>query len=210
MTAEHPVKQILDHTRLRAVLVHPNLLRDDAALLFHALRREIRLRDQPQEDLQVLLKFLRAVEIIGRHGIAREGVRTAAVRGKKVHRVVLRQVEHLVLQIVRDAVRHTMAHAAECKLRVDGAEIHAQKGIAAGKARLRHHADAQAVRQDLLPAALAQLGIFKELHASTPSRKNTVSVRILCAARTRSSLLSRVIFSISASTLSPPAMAFPI
>ena len=93
------------------------------------------------------------------------------MRGKLLGRVALGQIEHFVLQIVGNAVRHAVFTAAESKMRVDGAKIHAQKGVTPRKARLRKHTHAQAVRQLLLVELFSELWIGKELHVCAPFRK---------------------------------------
>ena len=142
---EHRAEQVLIGAGVGAVLIHADLLRDDAALLFHALSREPRREHHAQQNTEIFGELLGAVEIIGRHGIAGEGVRIAAVGREEVHRVVLRQIEHLVLQIVRHAVRRAAGDAAAREGRVDGAVVHAEEGVAAGKAGLRDDAEEQAV-----------------------------------------------------------------
>ena len=168
---EHRAEQVLIGAGVGAVLIHADLLRDDAALLFHALRREPRREHHAQQDAEVFGELFGAVEIIGRHGIAGEGVRIAAVGREEVHRVVLRQIEHLVLQIVRHAIRRAAGDAAAREGRINGAVVHAEEGVAAGKAGLRDDAEEQAVFKPLLPVALAEAREFMQCHASSPFRK---------------------------------------
>ena len=55
---------------LRVILDHADLLSDNALLLGHALVGEVRHRHKGQQLPQILVKMLRAVEVVGRHGIA--------------------------------------------------------------------------------------------------------------------------------------------
>ena len=90
---------------------------------------------------------------------------------EEVHRVVLRQIEHLVLQIVRHAIRRAAGNGAAGEGRINGAVVHAEEGVAAGKAGLRDDAEEQAVFKPLLPIALAEAREFMQCHASSPFRK---------------------------------------
>ena len=90
---------------------------------------------------------------------------------EEVHRVILRQVKHLVLQIVRHAVRRAAGDAAAGEGRINGAVVHAEEGVAAGKAGLRDDAEEQAIFKPLLPVALAEAREFMQCHASSPFRK---------------------------------------
>jgi len=168
---EHRAEQVLIGAGVGTVFIHADLLGDDAALLFYALGREPRCEHHAQQDAEVFGELFGAVEIIGRHGIAGEGVWVAAVGREEVHRVVLRQVEHLVLQIMCHAVRRAAGNGAAGEGRVDGAVVHAEEGVAAGKAGLRDNAEEQAVFKPLLPVALAEAREFMQCHASSPFRK---------------------------------------
>ena len=73
---------------------------------------------------EIFRKFLLAFDVIRRHGVVRKGIVAAAVRGKLLHRAALRQVEHFVLQIVRDARRDVIFLPVQRKIAVIRAEIH--------------------------------------------------------------------------------------
>ena len=59
--------QVAPYGAVGVVVSHADLLRDDALLLFHRLRREIRSGHEMQQHSQVLLKMLGALKIICRH-----------------------------------------------------------------------------------------------------------------------------------------------
>ena len=67
---DHPVRVVLDHA---------DLLTDDPLLLVHALLGEIGNGDEGEQDAQVLLEFLCALEIVACDGVAGEGVGGGAV-----------------------------------------------------------------------------------------------------------------------------------
>ena len=203
-------KQVFRHLSLGAVLIHTNLLGDDTPLLFHALGGEIRRVDHPQQEAEIFLKALGAGEIIGRHGVAGKSVAVGAGAGKAVHGVAVGQVKHFMLQVVGDAVGHPAGLAVEGESRVDGAEVHADKGVFLGKAPLGHHADQHAVGQTGLKIALANSGKGNIVHPCTPLRKKIVSVVRRWAARRMSSTVRAEIFSISTGRSSRGAVAAPM
>ena len=171
----HRAEQILLHHVSVAVVVHLNFLRNDPALFFHTFLGEIRRRHQPQQDGQIFLKMLRTLDVVSRHRIARKGVVAASILREQLHRVALRQVEHLVLQIVRHAVRRRIVHAVQAKFRVDRPEIHRHKRIFLRKIRLFDHADHHAVLQPLLEILLAELRKYLFVHSSVPLSVKMVS-----------------------------------
>lgn len=101
----HGGELVFVHPGLGAVVIHADFLRDDAAFLFHALLGEIRRGDEREQNLKILFKIFGAVEMVGGHAVAGKGVGIAARFCELLHGVVLRQVEHFMLQIVRRAVR---------------------------------------------------------------------------------------------------------
>ena len=71
--------QAVKHLVVRIVLHHADLLADDPLLLVHALLGEIGNGDEGEQDAQVLLKFLCALEIVACDGVAGEGIGGGAV-----------------------------------------------------------------------------------------------------------------------------------
>ena len=152
---------------LRVVLDHADLLSNDALLLGHALVGEVRHRHKGQQLPQIFVKMLRAVEVVGRHGVAGEGVRLGAVFGHLLHGVSVGGVEHLVFQIVGDACRGILPCAVLLK-----AQVHAAVagGVFPGVAGLVDHIGRQAVFQAAEGHRLVNAGIIHP-HASFPFRK---------------------------------------
>lgn len=89
MVLVHDAEQVFHHGRVRAVVIHPDFLRDDAALFLHAFLRKIPGRDHAQQNLQIFFQMLRALDIVRRHGVARKGIVCPRVLCKFLHRVSL-------------------------------------------------------------------------------------------------------------------------
>ena len=115
----HDAEQIFHHGGVCAVLVHFDFLRDDAALFLDALFGKIPGRDHAKEDLEILFQMLRALDVVGCHGVACKGVVRTGVFGELLHGVSLGEVKHLVLQIVRHALRGHVLFAVQEELRVN-------------------------------------------------------------------------------------------
>ena len=99
-----------------------------------------------QQKPQILFKQMRAAEIIAGDIRRGKGVRIGPVFRKQAQRAVaVRQIEHLVLEVVRDAGRRVIIRAVESKAPVGPAVIRREHGIEPGKARFWKHADAQTV-----------------------------------------------------------------
>ena len=162
---------------IRHVVVHADLLRDDAPLLFHGLGREVGRRDKAQQRAQVLLKVLRAAEIIHRLIIGGEGIGIRAHDGHALQDVdAVGHVEHLVLEIVRHARGGVAPLSREQKAAHQSAVIGAEAGKAGRKALLRDHAHAQAVRQHraLERFADAVIAFRQDLHRFPPQRRGAL------------------------------------
>ncbi len=161
--------QVHVHGVVRVVLAHADLLSDDALLLFHALRREVRRCDKAQQRAEVFLKILRALKIVCGDVAGGEGVRLRAVRGERRERVVaVRHVEHLMLQKMRHARRRVDPLIAETEAAVAAAVVRGEHGKAAVILRLAQHAQAQPVRQRRAIERLADAGILFILHRHPP------------------------------------------
>ena len=168
MVLVHDAEQVFHHGRVRAVVIHPDFLRNDAALFLHALFRKIPGRDHAQQNLQIFFQMLRALDIVRRHGVARKGIVCPRILCKFLHRVSLGQVKHLVFEIVRHALRGRIFFAVQDKLRVNRTVVGRDERIALGKAGLFDHADQQPVCKALLKIMLSQLRKILSYHACTP------------------------------------------
>ena len=156
---------------LRVVLDHADLLSNNALLLGHALVGEVRHRHKGQQLPQILVKMLRAVEVIGGRRVGGEGVRLRAVLAQNLQSVAVLGVEHLVLQIVRDARGCIVPHAVEPEAHIHAAVARGEKGVALAVEGLGHNGDGQAVRQRGPQYRFADAGIirFVPLHCAAPS-----------------------------------------
>ena len=169
---------------LGVVLDHADLLGDDALFLFHALVGEIRHGHEGQQNPQIFIKMLGAVEIIGGDGVAGEGVGLGPALGQLLHGAAVRRVEHLVLQIVGDAGGGVQPPAVQLKAHIHAAVAGGEEGELPGIAGLGHHAHRQAVGQSLPQDLFPDAGIYGGFHqaSSFPCRKYTVSRVTLWAA----------------------------
>ena len=159
---------------VRCVLHHADLLADDALLLLHALVGEIGDGDELEQDLQVLIEVLGAVEIVGGDGVAGKGVGLGAVLRQDLEGVAVLGVKHFVLQIVGDARRGVLPLAVQLKAQVHPAVAGDEKGAGLGVMGLADDPDGQAVGQGLLINPLADLRVIALGHglvASFPVRK---------------------------------------
>ena len=179
-----PVGVVLDHT---------DLLTDDALLLGNALVGEIGNGHEREQDPQILLKVLRAVEAIGGRRVGGEGVRLRAVLAQLLQGVALPGIEHLVFQIMGDARRGVQPLPVQTEPGIHTAVAGGEKGVLFGVAGLRHHADLQSVGQPFPADCLADPLIKSLFHASPsfPFRKYTVSsFTVLMARQIRSAVMS--------------------
>ena len=146
------LEQLLVDLPVGVILHHADLLGDDAPLLVHALLGEVGDGDEAEEDLQVLLKVLRAVEVVARHGAGGEGVGLGAVFRQVLHGAAVPGVEHLVLQIVGDAGGGVPPGAVQAETGVHPAVAGGEEGVFPAVAGFGDHTDGEAVPQ-LLPLA---------------------------------------------------------
>ena len=148
-------EQVGEHLPLRVVLDHLDLLADDALLLVHALRGEPGDGDKGEEDAQVLLEFLGALEVIAGNGRAGEGIGGSAVGGQVLKGVTVLGVKHLVFQEVGYAGGSVLPYAVQLKAHVHAAVVGGEEGVALLKAGLHIHVDGKAVVQTGGPDGLA-------------------------------------------------------
>ena len=144
-----PVQQLQQTVvvgRARVILAHVDLLPDDPLLLLYRLFGEIGGGDKVQQEAQVLFKQPRAVKIVGRHIGGGERVGIGAVLRQKRQRVVpVRQVKHLVLQVVGHAGGGIVLDAVQRKAAVGPAVIGREDRVKARKTFLRENTDPQTV-----------------------------------------------------------------
>ena len=182
---------LLKHPALRAIVVHEDLLGDDATLLLHALIGEVRGGDEFQQEPQALGEIVGAGEIIGGHVIAGEGIDIGAQRGEFLVDVpVAGHIEHLVLQIVGHTGGRFHRFAVQGELRMDRAEIRHKIGAFPGKSRFFDDADCQTVGQDLPVHRLVQSGIIGLIHLPTPFRNAVVWSLMVPAHRAQSAAVT--------------------
>lgn len=82
VVVKQALHQAVEHLVLRVVLHHADLLSDDALLLVHALLGEVGDGHKGQEDFQVIIELLRALEEIAGDGRAGEGVGEAPLAAR--------------------------------------------------------------------------------------------------------------------------------
>ena len=168
------------------VLGHADLLGDDAALFVDALLSKIGNRDKGEQDAQVFLKMLGAVEVIRRHGIAGEGVWLGSVLRKLLQRVAVLGVEHLVLEIVGDAGGRIVPGIAQLELHVHAAVARGEKGIGAAVAGLWHDGNAQPVFQCFSQHGFTDARIVHFMHSLfPPPRAGNTRCPASCSVRRR-------------------------
>ena len=163
---------------------HADLLGDDALFLFHAFLGEVGDGHEGQQNPEIVIKMLGAVEIVGGNGVAGVGVGLGPAPGQVLHGAAVGGVEHLVLQIVGDAGRGIQPPAVQLKAHIHAAVAGGEEGELPGIAGLGHHADGQAVGQSLPQDLFPDAGIYGGFHqaSSFPCRKYTVSRVTLWAA----------------------------
>ena len=150
---------------VRSILVHTDLLVDDAHFLGYAFLREIGGGHKFDEQPQCLLKIVGTGDIVGSHIIAGEGIGSGSQgRQFRRHIPVPRQIEHLMLQEMGNAGRGVNLPALQGKIRMDGAEIGYKISQFPGKTGPGHHADCQSVGQPLPIEHFPQFGVFKFGH----------------------------------------------
>ena len=179
---------------VRVILNHPDLLADDALLLGHALLGKIRNGDEGEQDLQILGKVRRGIEVVARHGVGGKGIGLRAVFSQFLQGVAFLGIEHLVFEIVGDAGRCIQPAAIQTKTGIHTAVACGKKGVLLGIAGLGDHAHLQPVGQHLPMDGFPDTLIKRRLHcaASFPRRKYTVSKdTVFIASKIRAGVTSR-------------------
>ena len=168
MGIEH-FQQIVVNPHTGVILAHADLLRDDALLLLHGLIGKIRGGDKVQQHPQIFLKALGALEVVAGDARGGKGVGVGPVCRENVQRVVaVRQVEHLMFQIVGHARRGVERPPVHSKAAAGSAVIRGEGGVEGGKILLRHHADLQSVVQYGGVQRLADAGIIMLVYCHLP------------------------------------------
>ena len=172
MDGIHGRHQVIEHHAVRGVLVHADLLIDDAPLFLHAFFREIGRGHKFQQQPQTFVKVVCAGKIIGRHVVAGKGVGGSAQSGKlRRHVPVSRQVEHLVLQIVGNTRGGVVFLPVQPEIRMDGAKVRNKIGKLFRKALPGNHQHRQAVFQSFPVQRFVQFGVLLPRHWLSPFRK---------------------------------------
>ena len=163
--------QPLVHLPFRIVLDHVDLLGNDALLLLHALLGEVGHGHEGQQNLQILVEFLRGVEVVAGDGVGRKGVGLRAVFRQLLQGVARLGVEHLVLQIVGDAGGGVQPLAVQLKAHIHAAVAGGEHGVLAAIVLLGDDEHRQAVFQRCANDLLADAGIdglFGMCHVTPP------------------------------------------
>ena len=177
---------VLKDPAVRGIVVHQDLLGNDAPLLLHGFLREIRRGDKGQQQFQAAVKMLRAGEIVGGGVIAGEGVGIGPQGGEFGAHIPVGHIEHLVLQIVGNALGRLIFHPVQGEFRMDGAVGGHEIGHLPPETRLGADDDLQAVGQAPAVKPLIQHGIIRPCHWPTPFSRNSVCSRRLRATRATS------------------------
>ena len=161
------VQQVKGHPPARVVLIHADLLPDDALLLLHRLLGEVGVGHAVQQNLQRLLEFARAGEQVAGLVEAGEGVGGGSGLGVPVKCVAVLALKHLVLQVVGDALRHPNLLSPLLRLEagVDRAVLGREHGVGGGKSRHgveQHGQSRRMLHPDIL---FAQVLVLNDLAA---------------------------------------------
>ena len=153
------LEQAGDEPPVRTVIVHFDLLPDDALLLGDGLLGKIGVAYHTQQHVQTFVQLLGGGEQVAGAVKAGKGVGVGAglcVLGKGVAVLVL---EHFVLQKMRHTRRQMHRLAVQAEIPVDGAELGGIDHMGAGIARHGAHQHRQAGGQGL---PLVGHGLFQQ------------------------------------------------
>ena len=168
MSIEHFQKIIVDR-KAGVILSHADLLGDDALLLLHGLVGKVRSGDEMQQHAQVFFKALGTLEVVAGDARRGEGVGVGPVCREDIQgTVAVRQVEHLVFEIVGHARRSIELAPVHGEAAAGTAIIGGKGSIEGGKVLLRHHAHLKTVVKNGGKQRFADTGIIKLLYLHLP------------------------------------------
>ena len=140
-------EQCVQQPPVGAVVVHFDLLPDDALLLGNRGLGEPRLADHAQQNVKVLVNFLGRREQVAGAVIAGKGVGRRAGLGVEGEGVALGRLAHFVLQEMRRTGGQRDLFAVQPERAVDGAEARGVNRVDAAVARHRAAEHGQAAGQ---------------------------------------------------------------
>ena len=153
------LEQAGDEPPVRAVIVHFDLLPDDALFFCNGLLGKVGVPHHAQQHIQTFIQLLGGGEQVAGAVKAGKGVGVGTrlcVLGKGVAVLVL---EHLVLQKMRHTRRQMHRLAVQAEIPVDGAELGGINDVSTGIARHGAHQHRQAGGQGL---PLVGHGLFQQ------------------------------------------------
>ena len=164
------LEQAGDEPPVRAVVVHFDLLPDDALLFGNGLLRKIRMRHHAQQHIQTFVQLLGSGEQIAGAVKAGERIGVGTGLGVLCKGVTVLVLKHFVLKEMRHTGRQVHLFAAQPEVPVNGAEFGGKDDMGAGVARHGPHNDGQAGRQGLplIGHGLLQQGLVILRHRQTP------------------------------------------
>ena len=170
MAVVQALEQAGDEPPVRAVIVHFDLLPDDALFLGDSLLGKIGVGHHAQQHIQTLVQLLGRGEQIAGAVKAGEGIGVRAglcVLCKGISVLIL---EHLVLEEVCHACGQVHFFSVQPEIPVDGTKAGGKNDMGAGIARHRPHDDGQAGGQDLplIGHSLFQQGLIILRHGRPP------------------------------------------
>ena len=167
-------QEVEEDAPLRVVVVHFDLLSDDALLLFDGLRRKIRGLDEVQQNLKRLICLLRAgIQV------ARRLKRSVRVRRRADLRIARKGIavlafKQFVLEEMRDTCRGYFIFRliAAPESLVDRAVARTEQRVCAAHLRLGIYEDRQTGRVLYAPITVAEqfaFSYFHCVHSAAPS-----------------------------------------
>ena len=164
--------EIFKNHAVGRILVHADLLVDDAPLLFHAFLGKIGGGHKFQQQMQAVPEILGAGEIVGGHVVAGEGIGHGAQSGKFRGNIpVTGHIKEFMFQIMGNTGRGLVVLTFQGEAGMDGAVIGDEIGQLFGKAFPLHHGNGQTVFQSFPVADFIQFGIVEGNHWLPPFRK---------------------------------------
>ena len=136
-------QQRIHQAPIRAVIVHFDLLADDALLFGDGLCGKIRMGHHLQQHIQALLQLAGGGEQVAGAVKNRKGIGIGPCAGKLCKCVAILILEHLVLQKMSGARRQMDGPTIHHKILIDGAEMRSQDHMGGGIIRHRPGNDGQ-------------------------------------------------------------------